>query len=157
MKANINLGEVHPQLSNNGHPVDGALVGADFVAGNWNKLQKLGLEWKFSSMCSHLGQQHALHKFVWLKEYNGRHPKAPSLYKKVIHPLWYILYVVFFIPNNSHFSWRVEGEGTCLRDFRHAQPLTMIPFLSPTAAPPTQSSSPFSLDNNFLCTFESVG
>jgi hypothetical protein len=34
VKANINSVEVHPQLSNNQHPVDGALVGADFVAGN---------------------------------------------------------------------------------------------------------------------------
>ncbi len=28
MKPNINSAEVHPQLSDNGHPVDGALVGA---------------------------------------------------------------------------------------------------------------------------------
>jgi hypothetical protein len=28
MKPNINLVEVHPQLSNNGHPMDGARVGA---------------------------------------------------------------------------------------------------------------------------------
>ncbi len=28
MKPNINSVEVHPQLSNTGHPVDGALVGA---------------------------------------------------------------------------------------------------------------------------------
>jgi len=28
MKPNINSIEVHPKLSNNGHPVDGALVGA---------------------------------------------------------------------------------------------------------------------------------
>jgi len=28
MKLNINSVEVHPQLSNNGHPVDGVLVGA---------------------------------------------------------------------------------------------------------------------------------
>jgi len=28
MKSNINSVEVHPQLSNNGHLVDGALVGA---------------------------------------------------------------------------------------------------------------------------------
>jgi hypothetical protein len=28
MKPNINSVEVHPQLSNNGHPVDGAPVGA---------------------------------------------------------------------------------------------------------------------------------
>ncbi len=34
MKPNINLGEFHPQVSNNMHPVDGALVGAgSFVAG----------------------------------------------------------------------------------------------------------------------------
>ncbi len=29
VKSNINLLEVHPQLRNNGHPVDGVLVGAD--------------------------------------------------------------------------------------------------------------------------------
>jgi hypothetical protein len=28
VKSNINSVEVHPQLSNKGHPVDGALVGA---------------------------------------------------------------------------------------------------------------------------------
>jgi hypothetical protein len=28
MKPNMNSVEVHPQLSNNGHPLDGALVGA---------------------------------------------------------------------------------------------------------------------------------
>jgi len=28
VKPNINSVDVHPQLSNNGHPVDGALVGA---------------------------------------------------------------------------------------------------------------------------------
>ncbi len=28
VKPNINSAEVHPQLSNNGHPVDGALVSA---------------------------------------------------------------------------------------------------------------------------------
>jgi hypothetical protein len=28
---NINSVEVHPQLSNNGHPVDGALVGASLI------------------------------------------------------------------------------------------------------------------------------
>ncbi len=33
----------------------------DFVAGNSNKLQKLGLEKSVElSMCSHLGQQHML-------------------------------------------------------------------------------------------------
>jgi hypothetical protein len=31
MKPLINSVEVHPQLSNNGHPVDGALVGAGSV------------------------------------------------------------------------------------------------------------------------------
>jgi hypothetical protein len=31
MKPNINSGEVHPQLSNDGHPVDGALVGCWFT------------------------------------------------------------------------------------------------------------------------------
>jgi hypothetical protein len=34
VKPNINSVEVHPQLSNNGHPMDGVLVGAGFtVAG----------------------------------------------------------------------------------------------------------------------------
>jgi hypothetical protein len=28
VKPNINSNEVHPQLSNNGHPMDGALLGA---------------------------------------------------------------------------------------------------------------------------------
>jgi hypothetical protein len=31
MKPNINSVEVHPHLSNSGHPVDGALVGAGFT------------------------------------------------------------------------------------------------------------------------------
>jgi hypothetical protein len=31
VKPNINSVEVHPELSYNGHPVDGALVGADSV------------------------------------------------------------------------------------------------------------------------------
>ncbi len=31
MKPNINSVEVHPQLSNNRHPVDGALVGAGLL------------------------------------------------------------------------------------------------------------------------------
>ncbi len=31
MKPNINSVEVHPQLSNNKHPVDGVLVGADVL------------------------------------------------------------------------------------------------------------------------------
>jgi hypothetical protein len=31
MKSNINSVEVHPQLSNNPHPVDGVLVGAKFT------------------------------------------------------------------------------------------------------------------------------
>ncbi len=30
MEPNINPVEVHPQLSHNGHPVDGAVVGAGF-------------------------------------------------------------------------------------------------------------------------------
>ncbi len=36
MKPNMNSVEVHPQLSNNGHPVDGAMVGAGWftVANN---------------------------------------------------------------------------------------------------------------------------
>jgi hypothetical protein len=37
--------------------------GVDFVVGNSNKLQKMGLEGKLVelSMCSHLGQWHRLH------------------------------------------------------------------------------------------------
>jgi hypothetical protein len=31
VKPNVNSVEVHPQLSNNGHPVDGALVGLWFA------------------------------------------------------------------------------------------------------------------------------
>jgi len=31
MKPNVNSVEVHPQLSNNRHPVDGALVGAGLL------------------------------------------------------------------------------------------------------------------------------
>jgi hypothetical protein len=31
VEPNINSVEVHPELSNNGHPVDGALVGAGSV------------------------------------------------------------------------------------------------------------------------------
>jgi len=34
VKPNINSVEVHPQLSNNSHPVDGALVGAGSL---WSK------------------------------------------------------------------------------------------------------------------------
>jgi hypothetical protein len=33
----------------------------DFVGENSNKLQKVGLEGKFSWTCSHLGQQHMSH------------------------------------------------------------------------------------------------
>jgi len=48
VKPNIHSFEVHPQLSNNGHPVDGVLVGAGSLClsdyGNWIggciKLQK---------------------------------------------------------------------------------------------------------------------
>jgi len=36
VKPNINSVEVHPQLSNNGHPVDGAMVGAGSV---WSAVQ----------------------------------------------------------------------------------------------------------------------
>jgi hypothetical protein len=36
VKPNINSVEVHPQLSNNGHPVDGAMVGAGSV---WSPVQ----------------------------------------------------------------------------------------------------------------------
>jgi hypothetical protein len=36
MKPNINSVELHPQLSNDGHPVDGALVGAGSM---WPLLQ----------------------------------------------------------------------------------------------------------------------
>jgi hypothetical protein len=38
VKPKINSIEVHPQLSNNGHPVDGALVGAGSV-------------WPIASLC----------------------------------------------------------------------------------------------------------
>jgi len=34
VKPNLNSVEVHPQLSNNGHPVDGALVGAGSLLPN---------------------------------------------------------------------------------------------------------------------------
>jgi hypothetical protein len=34
VKANINLVEVHPQLINNKHPMDGALVGASSLSPN---------------------------------------------------------------------------------------------------------------------------
>jgi hypothetical protein len=41
VKPIINSVEVHPQLSNNGHPVDGVLVGAGSLGhGQW------GLTWK---------------------------------------------------------------------------------------------------------------
>jgi hypothetical protein len=40
VKSNINSVKVHPQLSNNGHPVDGALVG---VGSLWP------LSWNFDS------------------------------------------------------------------------------------------------------------
>jgi hypothetical protein len=41
VKPNINSVEVHPQLSSNGHPVDGVLVGAGSLGrGQW------GLTWK---------------------------------------------------------------------------------------------------------------
>jgi hypothetical protein len=39
VKPNINSVEIHPQLSNNGHPVDGALVGAGMQSedfGSWD-------------------------------------------------------------------------------------------------------------------------
>jgi hypothetical protein len=39
MKSNINSVEVHPQLSNNWHPVDDALVGAKFHSGPLNPFQ----------------------------------------------------------------------------------------------------------------------
>ncbi len=37
MKPNINSVEAHPQMSNNAHPVDGALVGAGSL---WPRLGK---------------------------------------------------------------------------------------------------------------------
>ncbi len=39
MKPNINSVEVHPQLSNNGHPVDDALVGWFSVAPNVSNME----------------------------------------------------------------------------------------------------------------------
>jgi hypothetical protein len=38
VKPNINAVDVHPQLSNNGHPVNGVLVGAGSL---WRKLMTL--------------------------------------------------------------------------------------------------------------------
>jgi hypothetical protein len=43
VKPNINSVEVHPQLSNNGHPVDGALVGASFIVALQSSLQGCGV------------------------------------------------------------------------------------------------------------------
>jgi len=37
VKQNINLVEVHPQLSNNGHPVDGASITNHHVMKNYNR------------------------------------------------------------------------------------------------------------------------
>jgi hypothetical protein len=36
-KQNISSLEVHPQLNNNGHPMDGALVGAGFTVAKVNQ------------------------------------------------------------------------------------------------------------------------
>jgi hypothetical protein len=41
MKPNINGVEVHPQLSNNDHPVDGALVGAGSMWSSFTTQDKL--------------------------------------------------------------------------------------------------------------------
>jgi hypothetical protein len=43
VKPNINSVEVHPQLNNSEHPVDGALVGAGSLQ-NWS-LIVLGAQW----------------------------------------------------------------------------------------------------------------
>jgi hypothetical protein len=43
VKPNINSVEVHPQLSNNGHPVDGVLVGASFIVALQSSLQGCGV------------------------------------------------------------------------------------------------------------------
>ncbi len=50
VKPNINSVDVHPQLSNNGHPVDGALVGVGSVCSEYTSLG-LGRVW---NMCSEL-------------------------------------------------------------------------------------------------------
>jgi hypothetical protein len=39
MKPNVNSVEIHPQLSNIRHPVDGALVGAGFTVAVNNMVQ----------------------------------------------------------------------------------------------------------------------
>jgi hypothetical protein len=44
VKSNINLVEVHPQLSKNGHPVDGALMGAGSL---WTEIN---MNMNFSAM-----------------------------------------------------------------------------------------------------------
>ncbi len=46
MKPNINSVEVHPQLSNNGHPVDGVPVGAGF----WEMVSGCGWGIKFATI-----------------------------------------------------------------------------------------------------------
>jgi hypothetical protein len=48
VKPNINSVDVHPQLSTNGHPVDGALVGVGSVSPEYTSL---GRVW---NMCSEL-------------------------------------------------------------------------------------------------------
>jgi hypothetical protein len=46
MKPDINSVEVHPQLSHNGHPMDGVLVGtANFMPHEW-------ISWETSTICS---------------------------------------------------------------------------------------------------------
>jgi hypothetical protein len=50
MKPDINSVEVHPQLSHNGHPMDGVLVGAaNFMLHEWTS-------WKTSTICSALNK-----------------------------------------------------------------------------------------------------
>jgi hypothetical protein len=58
VKPNINSVEVHPQLSNNGHPVDGALVGAGSL---WPT--KLRYSVFFTFMDIYIGKIYLLH--IW--------------------------------------------------------------------------------------------
>jgi hypothetical protein len=72
VKPNINSVELHPQLSNNGHPVDGALVGAAFTVAPlmelhfWDTtvLKKMG-EMKFLKLSSLLSS--ILTSFLFFK------------------------------------------------------------------------------------------
>jgi hypothetical protein len=64
MKPNINSVEVHPQLSNNSHPSDGALVG-------------IGSLWLERTIKSRAGNHGAIVRKAYFKWY-GR-PEGPGL------------------------------------------------------------------------------